>query len=409
MFDFANTSFSVIIVTVAYSLYFTTVVTGGSPESDFLWGVAFSISMLITASISPILGAVADHSAGKKRFLLAFTLLCIASTSLLYFVTPGMVVAGMALLILGNIGFEAGLVFYDSFLPEITTPRSYGRVSGYGFAAGYLGSFAILLLSYPFLKGEFAVANLPSVRFSFVLSAIFFFVFSAPLFLVLHDTKKSVLRTESYLRIGIKRVRETVSHLRRYRNVANFLASFFVYIDGVNTVIVFSSIFARRTLHFSLVEILMFFVTVQSTAILGSVLFGILADHYGQKRTLTATLLLWIAVVTLAFFTEDKTTFYIVGFMAGAAIGSCQSTSRSLMSRIVPTARRTEFFGYYSFFGKSSAILGPLVFGALSSLWNERVGVLSIGIFFIAGLLLLRRVKDEPYVEEAGAASSPGL
>ena len=400
LFDFANTSFSVLILTVAYSLYFTTVVTGGMAESDFLWGASFSISMLITATISPFLGAIADHSAGKKRFLLAFTLLCIVATSMLYFVYAGMVVLGMILLILANIGFEAGLVFYDSFLPEITTPRSYGRVSGYGYAMGYLGSFATLVLAYPFLRGEFAPENLLNVRLSFVMAGMFFLVFSAPLFLVLPDTRKAINRTDSYFRIGVERVRATVTHLRRYRNIANFLLSFFIYIDGVNTVIVFASIFARRVLHFTLVEILVFFVAVQSTAIVGSVLFGILADHFGQKRTLSTTLLLWIAVVVIAFFVNDKGTFYLVGFMAGAAMGSSQSTSRSLMSRIVPPEKRTEFFGYYSFFGKSSAIVGPFIFGVLASLWSERVAVISVGLFFVIGVLLLQRVKDEPYQSE---------
>jgi len=265
---------------------------------------------------------------------------------------------------------------------------------------GYLGSFATLVLAYPFLRGEFAPENLLNVRLSFVMAGMFFLVFSAPLFLVLPDTRKAINRTDSYFRIGVERVRATVTHLRRYRNIANFLLSFFIYIDGVNTVIVFASIFARRVLHFTLVEILVFFVAVQSTAIVGSVLFGILADHFGQKRTLSITLLLWIAVVVIAFFVNDKGTFYLVGFMAGAAMGSSQSTSRSLMSRIVPPEKRTEFFGYYSFFGKSSAIVGPFIFGVLASLWSERVAVISVGLFFVIGVLLLQRVKDEPYQSE---------
>ncbi|CUS83549.1 effluxer Atg22 like [Candidatus Kryptonium thompsonii] len=180
LFDFANTSFSILILTTAYSVYFREVVVGNSAIGDFLWGLAFSISMFVVALISPFLGAIADHSSNKKFFLFIFTYLCIVSTGLMFFVERGDVVLGMVLLILANIGFEGGLVFYDAFLPEITSERSYGRVSGYGFAMGYVGSFASLLFVYPFLKGEFTAENMTNVRLSFVIASLFFFVFSLP-------------------------------------------------------------------------------------------------------------------------------------------------------------------------------------------------------------------------------------
>ncbi len=389
------------MLTVAFPVYFTTIVAADRPDADFLWGSAFSISMLITAAISPVLGAIADHSAGKKRFLLYFTLLCILATALLYFVGEGDIALAMFLLILANIGFEAGLVFYDAFLPEISNERSYGRVSGYGFAMGYVGSLITLIIAYPLLQGEFVPENLHNVRLSFVLAAVFFFVFALPFFFVLPDSRKKIYRTESYLQIGIGRVKETIRNLRTYGNVGKFLISFFIYMDGVHTVIIFASIYARTTLGFTIVEILLFFITVQTTAIVGSAAFGILSDSIGRKRTLSLTLLMWIAVVLIAYFTTDKLWFYVVGLIAGAAMGSSQSTSRSLMSTIIPLHKKTEFFGFYSFFGKSSAILGPLLFGLLSSMVNQRVAVLSVGLFFIVGLILLQRVKEEPFIEGA--------
>jgi UMF1 family MFS transporter len=398
LYDFANTSFSVLILTVGYPLYFTSIVAAGHHGVDFLWGLAFSISMLITAIVSPVLGAIADFSSGKKRFLLLFTLLCIAATGLLYFVDGGMIVLGMFLLIAGNIGFEAGLVFYDSFLPEIATERSYGRVSGYGFAMGYVGSLATLAIAYPFLKAGFVPENLPNVRLSFVMAAAFFLVFSAPLFLRFHDNRPALRREKSYLQIGLDRVATTLRHIREYRNVGRFLLSYFVFIDGVNTVIVFASIFAVRTLHFDTSEVVLFFATVQTTAILGSVVFGILADHFGQKKTLTVTLLLWIIIVTLAFFVVDKVLFYVIGMLAGMAMGSSQSTSRSLYSRLIPYERKTEFFGFYSFFGKSSAVLGPFTFGLISTYFGQRLAVVSVALFFITGLILLQRVREQPAV-----------
>ncbi len=400
LFDFANTSFSVLILTTAYSVYFREVVTGNSQIGDFLWGLAFSISMFIVAFISPFLGAIADHSSNKKFFLFIFTILCIASTGLMFFVERGDVLLGMILLVLANIGFEGGLVFYDAFLPEITTERSYGRVSGYGFAMGYVGSFISLLVAYPFLSGEFTEGNLFNVRLSFVVAASFFLFFSLPFFIVIKEKKIEVDDRVSYLKIGIERVKSTFINAKKYKNIGRFLLSYFIYVDGINTVIIFASIFARHTLNFSLVEILTFFLTVQSTAILGSVIFGIIADSIGQKKTLSITLLLWIVTAIGAYFCVDKTTFYIIGFIAGAAMGSSQSTSRSLMSKIIPPSKKTEFFGFYSFFGKSSAILGPLVFGAVSSLTgSQRIAVISVALFFIVGLILLQRVKEERFKE----------
>jgi len=398
LFDFANTSFSILILTTAYSVYFREVVVGNSAIGDFLWGLAFSISMIVVALISPFLGAIADHCSNKKFFLFIFTYLCIVSTGLMFFVERGDVVLGMVLLILANIGFEGGLVFYDAFLPEITSERSYGRVSGYGFAMGYVGSFASLLFVYPFLKGEFTAENMTNVRLSFVIASLFFFVFSLPFFLLIKERKVDLSKDISYFKVGLERVKSTFRNATRYKNIGNFLLSYFIYADGINTVIIFASIFARHTLNFSLVEILTFFLSVQSTAILGSVIFGIIADSIGQKKTLSITLLMWVATAIGAYFCTDKISFYIIGFIAGAAMGSSQSTSRSLMSKIIPPEKKTEFFGFYSFFGKSSAILGPLVFGFVSSITgSQRIAVISVALFFVVGLILLQRVREERF------------
>jgi UMF1 family MFS transporter len=163
----------------------------------------------------------------------------------------------------------------------------------------------------------------------------------------------------------------------------------------VNTVIFFSGNYASTTLGFTEMELLVFFIVVQTTAIVGSVLLGIVADKIGQKKTIVYSLFIWLVTVVLAYFIHDKTGFYIVGLLAGAAMGSSQSTSRSLMSKLTPPEKKTEFFGFYSFFGKSSAVIGPLVFGLVSFLsGNQRIAIISIAFFFIVGLLILTRVKD---------------
>ena len=388
LFDFANTSFSIVVVTFIYAVYFKKVVAQGQPIGDLYWSIGTSVAMVITAIISPILGAIADFSAGKKRFLLFFTLLCITGTSSLFFVGSGDVFLGLLIFILANVGFESGLVFYDAFLPEITQPKNYGRVSGYGFAMGYLGSLATLAIVYPFIQAD-------KIRESFLVAALFFLVFSLPIFIYLKDNRKKVEKHESFISIGLKRVWDTLSHLKYHKNLAMFLLAYFFYIEGVNTIIFFSGNYASTTLGFSDTELLIFFLTVQTTAIVGSVILGIVADSIGQKKTIMITLVMWIITVLIAYLITDKNGFYVVGLIAGAAMGSSQSTSRSLMSKLTPVERKTEFFGFYSFFGKSSAIVGPLVFGFVSFIsGSQRLAIISIGFFFLVGLLILTKVQD---------------
>ncbi len=411
LFDFANTSYSIVVVTFLYAVYFKQTVVGGQAVGDFYWSIGTSISMFITALISPILGAIADHSAGKKRFLLFFTLACIISSALLYFVNRGDVLLGLILFIIANVGFEAGLVFYDSFLPEITAPKNFGRVSGYGFAMGYLGSLSTLALVYPFIKAGL-------IKETFPLSALVFFLFAIPLFVFIKDNRRISTGKVSFVKIGIERVFNTVSHLRNYRNLSLFLLAFFFYIEGVNTIIFFSGNYASTTLHFSMEELIVFFLIVQTTAIIGSLIFGMLADSFGQKKSLVLSLVIWILTIFFAFATSDRNSFvvhnlssafgknvdditricfYIVGLLAGSVMGATQSTSRSLMSRLTPFEKKTEFFGFYSLFGKSSAIVGPLLFGYISYITGEqRFAILTICIFFVIGLGILSLVKDVP-------------
>ena len=395
LFDFANTSFSIIVVTFLYAVYFKKTVVSSESIGDLYWSISTSIAMLITAFIAPVLGAIADYSTGKKRFLLFFTLLCILGTASLYFIGPGQIFWGVFIFVLANIGFEAGLVFYDAFLPELTAPKNYGRVSGYGFGMGYLGSLATLAIVYPFIQASM-------IKETFPVAALFFLIFSLPLFFFLKEKRAVVVRTESFVKIGFHRVWGTITHLKSYRNLLKFLIAFFFYIEGVNTVIFFSGNYASTTLGFSDTDLLIFFLTVQTTAIIGSVLLGIVADKIGQKKTIVITLFMWLIAVVLAYFVTDEFGFYIVGFIAGAAMGSCQSVSRSLMSKLIPPERKTEFFGFYSFFGKSSAIIGPLTFGLVSYLTgSQRIAIISIAFFFIVGLLILTKVKD-PQISAAG-------
>ncbi|MCL5030928.1 MAG: MFS transporter [Bacteroidetes bacterium] len=394
LFDFANTAFSVIIVTVIYSKYFSNYVAGGK---KWLWGLGVSISMIIAALLSPPLGAIADVSRNRKRFLLMFTLISVVCTAFMFYVQKGDVLLGLMLFIFANIGFEAGLVFYDAFLPNLTEKKNFGRVSGYGFAMGYVGALAVLLIIMVLLPAETSPDYYFYVRLSFVVAAVFFLFFSIPLFLFVSEPKLSSPVEKSAIRIGLQKSRRTLKALfvhKEYPSISRFLLAFFLYNDAIITIIAFASIFASSILKMTDEQIIYFFVIVQSTAVAGSFIFGIISDHIGPKKTITITLVIWLVVVVGAFLVQNVFQFYLVGLSAGLAIGSSQSSSRSLMALLTPKEREAEFFGFYDgLFGKSSAVVGPLFYGIISDLSNQRFAALAIGLFFLVGLIILQRVE----------------
>ncbi|NTV26161.1 MAG: MFS transporter [Chlorobiaceae bacterium] len=392
------------MVTFAFPLFFKNVICGGAPSGDAVWGASIGISMLLVALISPILGAQADYSGRRKRFLFLFTLMSIIATALLALTGPGTVYTAAALFMLANIGFEGGLVFYDAYLPEIASRRSLGRVSGYGFAMGYLGAFAILFLMRPLLSGGIVVSNMDNLKLSFLFVALFFAVFATPLFLTLRENRgmrraadlpRNRETAVSSISRSISEVAYTVRHILSYPDLSRFLLAFFFYNDAILTVIAFSSIYAQNTLGFTTGELIVFFMTVQTTAIIGSVVFGFLTDKIGPKRTIVMTLLIWFVVIFMAIFSQGKSMFYVTGLLAGMSMGSSQAASRSLMARLTPKEHITEFFGFYDgTFGKASAVVGPMVFGFVSSqAGSQKAALASLLIFFGLGLFIMTGVR----------------
>ena len=398
LFDFANTSFSVMMVTFAFPLFFKNVICQGEPSGDALWGFSISLSMLLVALISPVLGAAADYSGKRKRFLLFFTLASVIATALLSFSGPGLAAAAIILFIVANMGFEGGLVFYDAYLKELASPKSIGRVSGYGFAMGYLGALCILLLVQPLLSKGIVLSNMSNVQVSFFVAAIFFALFAAPLFLVLRDEKKDDRPAISFAAIisSIREVKYTVQHIMSYPDLARFLLAYFFYNDAILTVIAFSSIYAQNTLGFTTGELIKFFMLVQTTAIAGSVIFGFVTDKIGPKKTIVITLMIWFVVIFAAIFADSKELFFYTGMLAGMSMGSSQAASRSMMALLTPREHVTEFFGFYDgTFGKASAVVGPLVFGVVSAqAGSQKAALASLLLFFTLGLLLMTRVRS---------------
>ncbi|MBI5197479.1 MAG: MFS transporter [Nitrospirae bacterium] len=307
LFDFANSSFTTLIITVAYSVYFTRVVAKGYP-AEALWGWGYSGSMVLIALISPLLGALADFSGAKKRFLLGFTILCVAATAALFTVEEGDVWQGLFLFALGNIGFVGGVTFYNAFLVEISDREHMGRISGYGWGFGYVGGLLSLVLVYPLIQGGFGEENLLNYRLSFPVTALFFLLAALPTFLWLREraVPQPLPAGETYLRIGFQRVKETFHEIRKFRELLKYFVSYLFYEDGINTVVLFSGIFAVQVLGFTPKDLILFFILMQVSSALGAYGFGFVTDRLGAKRTISITLLLWFGIFVAAYGVQTQ-------------------------------------------------------------------------------------------------------
>jgi UMF1 family MFS transporter len=387
-FDFANSSYSAVISAVIFPVYYANVIVGNrSGEGDLWWGRAISVSMLFIALSSPFLGGIADYAGSRKKLLVLYTGVCVAAVSGFSILAPGDRATGFFLIVLANIGMEGGLVFYNSFLPRITPPEYQGRVSSWGFGLGYAGSIISLLVALP-------LASRGRYDYTWIMTAAFFAIFSLPAFLFLPADVRSGV---SPLQAGIKGSKQawlTIKNIWLDREPRKFLVSYLFYEDGVNTVIVFSSIFAATTLHFETHELVGLYITVQVTALAGAFIMAKPTDIWGPKKIVTLSLFLWVLVAFSALFVQTKPQFWAVATIAGAGLGTVQAGTRALYSQFIPPGREAEYFGVFSLVGKSSAILGPLVFGFISSTaHSQRYGILAVAVFFVIGLVLLSSVR----------------
>ena len=388
LFDFANSSYSAVIAAVVFQVYYINVIVGNAAGGgDLWWGRAISLSMLIVSLSSPILGGIAGYTGLRKHLLALYTVICIAAVAGFSLLTPGSILSGFILIVMANVGMEGGLVFYNSFLPQMAPVNYQGRVSGWGFSVGYAGSILSLLIALPLAK---------SGRFEHIwlMVALFLALFSLPAFLFLPRDKQSDITTFQAGRMGMKKAWETLREVWRGKEARKFLISYMIYEDGVNTVIVFSSSLAATTFGFLQGELIALYIMVQVAALVGSFALSKPTDTWGPKPVVCLSLLLWSLVSILAFLVQRKSQFWLVAGMAGLGLGSVQAGTRAFFTQFIPKGKEAEYFGVYSLVGKTSAILGPIIFGQISSiLGSQRPAIISIAVFFILGLALLSRVK----------------
>jgi len=405
MFDFANSGYTTVVLTAIFNAYFVGVVAGNGPDHDgtatLLWTVATSITNVLVLLSAPVIGAIADHGARKKQFLLFSTIGCVLFTALLATVGPGDIVSAMILLVLSAFMFHTGEDLIAGFLPEIANDQDMGRVSGYGWSLGYFGGMLVLgicliYVSLAQARGESAAQYVPVTMW---ITAAAFALASLPTFLWLREraVSRPLLSVSDAIRIGFRRVRETWVHARHYRDLFRFLATLAVYYCGIYTVIVLAAIYAQQVMGFSVQDTIQMILAVNITAAIGAFGFGHLQDRLGSVRTLAITLLIWMAALIMAYEIESRAAFWIVANLIGLALGSSQSAGRALIGLFSPPERSAEFFGLWGLAGKLASVIGPLSYGLIAYLsrGNHRLALLATSAFFVIGLLLLLGINEQ--------------
>ncbi len=402
LYDFANSAYTTLIVTFIYAVFFTQQIALDAVTGTAQWANAVAITGIIVALSSPILGALADGGGHRKAFLGASTLVCVVGVGFMYFAEPGQVLLALSLFVVSNVAFELSGVFYNSYLPDVAPPGRIGRVSGYGWALGYLGGLlAMVLALVALIQPEEPWFGIPSdrlqnVRAATVLVAVWFGLFSIPMFLWVRDSKVAARKPgASPIRDTLRQLTATFRELRRYRDVAWLLVARLVYNDGLVTIFAFGPIYAAETFDFSLEEVMLWGLALNVTAGLGSVAMGVLDDRIGGKRTILISIFGLIVSGLVAVLATSKGVLWVAGLAVGLFVGPNQAASRSLLGRFVPREKQTEFFGFFAFSGKATSFMGPLLLGVVTSLFrSQRLGMATILLFFTAGGLLLLKVNE---------------
>ena len=390
LYDFANQPYTTLIITFIYSAFFVNYIAGDEQQGTFLWANAISITAITVAFISPILGAFADNTGYRKSFLVFFTLICCLFTSLLYFPDKGDVILALTFVVISNISFEMGTVFCNSYLNDLSSKKNIGKISGNAWGLGFVGGLLALLVSFLL----FDVNNSSEVKQVNLFVAAWFLIFSLPTFFFLKDSKRQKINKEN-ISSSFNSILQTFKEISKYKIIVRFLIARLFYNDGLITIFALGGIYAIGTLNFTMQEVLILGIVLNVFAALGSFVFGLIEDRIGVRKVINLSLVILVISTFLAFISPwtmyPKIFFWTSGVLLGTMVGPNQSCSRSYMAQIIPEDKKNEFFGFYAFTGKATSFLGPLMFGFLTKIYSQQIGLLSVLVFFIIGLIIFNK------------------
>jgi UMF1 family MFS transporter len=401
-YDFANTIFSMNIVT----MYFAQWIIVDNKKEDIYYSTSYALSMFLVAITMPVLGAISDVKGKRKPFLLTLTLGCIFSTILIGVISNNVVdintkiFLALAFFVVANFCYEGGLVFYNALLPEVSAKDNIGKVSGLGVSLGYVGAIVGLLLIKPFVDGNLFGMKIPFTNDggrekAFIPTALFFLLFSFPLFLwvkekVRESFDKLKIPPEAGEKVKIKmaflRVWEGISNTQKYPGVLRFLIANFFLADAIATVSIFMAVYAQLVMGFPDSVKIWFFIVSTTSAVIGSFLCGYVTDFIGPKKTLFFVIIGWILSLSIVMFIADKTIFWIMGSLVGIFLGSTWTASRPLLTSLAPKEVLGQFFGLYSLSGKAAAILGPILWGGMTLYFKADKVIVQNVISFLRNL-----------------------
>lgn len=410
LYDVGDSAFVLVVVTALMPIYFKDLAAQAMSgvESTSYWGYANSLASLILAVMAPVLGAMADYQDRKKRFFLFFLYLGLAFTVLLVLVGHGQWLLCLFLFVFARVGWAGANLFYDAFLPDVTTRERMDLISARGYGFGYVGSVIPFLLIIGLIVGSGMEAGLPAgpTRIGFLIVALWWLLLSLPAIKNLRQVHY-LPADPAPVRHSFRRLFQTLREVRHHKQVFLFLAAYFFYIDGVGTIISMSTAYGRD-LGFGVTLLIVVLLVIQIVAFPFALLFGRLAGIFSTRRMIFVGIAIYCLATLIAFFLPDITdpslktlVFWVVAILVASAMGGIQALSRSYFGRLIPAEKSAEFFGFYNVFGKFAAITGPFLMGLVGWLTGEtRWGVLSILVLFVVGGLLLGRVEDAGTGEE---------
>lgn len=403
-YDWANSAFPTVIGTFIFGTYYTKAIAETPEAGSVQWGWALGIAGVFVALLSPLLGAVADQGGRRKPWLGLFTALCVGATAMLWFAYPNASSAiwTLTFVALASAAFEFTMVFYNAMLPDIAPASHVGRASGWGWGLGYVGGLiALALCLVGFVQTDtpwfgLSKENAENIRAVVLLVAVWYALFSVPLFLCTPDAPLTGRPLTEAVRLGFKELVGTFRQARRYRNIIRFLIARMLYTDGLGTLFAFGGIYAAGTFGMGLAEVIQFGIAINVTAGLGAAAFAWIDDRMGSKPVIIISLVALICFGSGMLIVESVAWFWVFGMALGIFVGPAQSASRSLMARLAPAEMRTEMFGLYAFSGKATGFLGPFALAAATAAADsQRVGMAVIIVFFALGLVLLLPVREK--------------
>jgi MFS transporter, UMF1 family len=398
MYDFANSGYTTVVLTAVFSAYFVSVVAEKAAWATFAWTATLAVSYLMVMIAGPIVGAWADAHAAKKRVLFVATAGCVTATAMLYGAGPGTLALACAAVIVSNFCYAIGENVTAAFLPELARPESVGKVSGWGWALGYVGGLVALgaciawIQSAP-ARGQSTGEAVPMTN---LITALIYAAGASITFMFLRERAVPVVGSVA-LANSFERLKATACEARRYRDLLLVFACGACYQAGVATVITLAAIYAQQAMGFDTADTLKLIFLVNITACIGAFGFGYLQDAIGKKNALMLTLFGWTGMVVMAWFATTRPLFWVAANLAGLCMGSSQSAGRALVAFFAPPGKAAEMFGLFGVATRLAAILGPLTYGTVSWVTNNdhRLAMLITGVFFIAAILVLRHVDEK--------------